>query len=112
MQFVFPKFLIRIYPTVLTSAKEAVPASPKEKIGQSSKAVVNDSLQLHNFSANEPGDLGSETWSFLHDSVMNMLDVPLSMESFMSVNDVLLELAMYEDLQAKSVKDGKGDSSG
>lgn len=51
--------------------------------------------------------LDIEALAYIQDSLMNMVDPPLQIDEFMEVEEVLAEMAMYEEIANKKRKAGQ-----
>lgn len=84
------------------SKKETGPSVVSEPVLESSKMI----------SAPVVEEANSNILSYLYNSIMNMVDPPLKMDDFMSVDEVMLEFALYEELQMFKSQDGPNNASG
>lgn len=60
-----------------------------------STTLINDHFTV------PPHSLGTEAWGYLYDSLFNMVDPPICNNDLMSLEDALLEIAMFEDIKIK-----------
>lgn len=75
-----------------------------KEIGQSSGASrqdMKDGIPIYGSSLDPKNGSRDEALKYIQESLMNMLDVPLQIEGFMDIEEVLIEMALLDDLGTK-----------